>query len=126
MAAILVAEDEHLTRWTVAKSLRMDSHKVDEARDGKTAIRLIESKSFDAVVSDYRMPGALTGLDVLKYYHQLFPEKPKVLLTGRANDYTLETLETIHAIYVPKPFLVEDLLGILDRLMHQRTHAAAH
>jgi len=82
MASILVAEDEQLTRWNVAQTLRLESYEVDEAPDGETAIELIRNKSFDAVISDYLMPGRFTGLDVLKEFRQTHPDSLIVLLTG--------------------------------------------
>jgi DNA-binding NtrC family response regulator len=115
MACILVAEDEHLTRWSVAESLRLEFYQVDEASDGESAIELINSKHFDAVVSDYLMSrGRLTGLDVLKHFHQLNPDKPIVLVTGQDGAKKAE-VESIGGVYLRKPIFLEDLLGIINR-----------
>jgi two-component system, response regulator PdtaR len=114
MIAILVAEDEDLARWSVAEFLREEKYQVDEVGDAQTAISLIDSKNFDAVITDYRMPGGLTGLDVLRHYHQRCPDKAKILITAQ-NDVSQTEVEAIGGTYLPKPFLLEDLLGIINR-----------
>jgi DNA-binding NtrC family response regulator len=114
MAHVLVVDDEPLIRFDLAEFLRMRQYEVDEARDGKTAIDLIEIKSFDAVISDYRMPGALNGVDVLNYYHVRYPEKVKVLITGFGTDETQKQVAAVGGVFLRKPFLNRDLLRALD------------
>lgn len=114
MANILVAEDEQLTRWSVSETLREERFVVDEAGDGQTAIRLMDVKTFDAVISDYSMPGALTGLDVLKHYHQRCPNKLKVLITAQNPDAKKE-VERMGGVYLQKPVFLEDLVAIVNR-----------
>lgn len=117
MTAILVAEDEQFTRWSVSETLRMERYEVKEAADGQAAIHLIEAKTFDVVISDYSMPGQLTGLDVLMRYHQQYPDKLKVLLTGQDGD-ARRKVESIGGIYLRKPVFLEDLLGIINSRLH--------
>jgi CheY-like chemotaxis protein len=76
-ARVLVVEDEPLIRFDLAEFLRKNEYEVYEARDGKTAIDLIQMKTFAAVISDYRMPGSVNGVDVLNYYHLRSPENVK-------------------------------------------------
>jgi CheY-like chemotaxis protein len=113
MAAILVAEDEHLTRWTIARALQFEAYEVQEVGNGEAAIYLLRDKNFDAVISDYQLPGTLTGLDVLRDYHQRYPTRPMVLITAQ-NGETRKQIEAIGGIYVSKPFLLEDLLRIIN------------
>jgi CheY-like chemotaxis protein len=56
----------------------MQKYEVYGARDGETAIDFINHKDFDAVISDYRMPGQVTGLEVLAHYHQRHAGRVKV------------------------------------------------
>jgi DNA-binding NtrC family response regulator len=114
MARILVAEDEHLTRWSVARTLRFARYEVDEARDGETAVKLLRTETYDAVVSDFRMPGVVNGLDVLTYYHALCPKNPVILITAQ-DQGVQKSLEALGGIYIRKPFFVEDLLAILEK-----------
>jgi DNA-binding response OmpR family regulator len=117
MAAILVTEDEHLTRTSVARALQLEAYDVEQAGDGETAIYCLRCKKFDAVVSDFSLPGTLTGLDVLMYYHQLYhqlcPHNLMVLMT--ASNVDPQKLHMIGAIYLPKPFSLNELLWVINR-----------
>jgi DNA-binding NtrC family response regulator len=114
MTTILVAEDEQLTRWSVSETLREERFVVDEAQDGQTAIKLVDEKSFDAVITDYAMPGPLTGLDVLKHYHDRSPNSLKVLITAQNGDAKRE-VEAIGGIYLQKPLFLGDLIAVINR-----------
>lgn len=113
MAAILVAEDEHLTRSCVARALQLEGYEVQEAGDGEAAIYCLRCKKFDAVISDFSLPGTLTGLDVLMFYHQLWPHNLIVLIT--ANNVDPQKLHMMGAIYLPKPFSLDELLWVINR-----------
>lgn len=113
MKTILVAEDEQFTRWTVSEFLRREHFEVTEAGDGATAIEFIDQRPFDAVISNYLMPGGLNGLDVLRRYHELSPEKLVVLVTG-PDGVTKTEVEAIGGIYLEKPVFLEELLSILN------------
>jgi CheY-like chemotaxis protein len=116
MTRVLVVDDEPLIRLDVAEFLRKKQYEVDEARDGKTALDLIQMKSFTAVISDYRMPGALNGLDVLKYYHVRYPENVKVLITAYGTDETEEQVKALGGVCLRKPLLFRELLRALNSI----------
>jgi CheY-like chemotaxis protein len=118
MARVLVVDDEPLIRFDLAEFLRKRQYEVDEARDGKTAIDLIKTKSFDAVISDYRMPGAVNGVDLLNYYHLHYPEKVKVLITAYGTEGTQKQVEALGRVFLRKPLLHGDLLRALARPAH--------
>jgi DNA-binding NtrC family response regulator len=119
MRTVLVAEDEHLTRWSVAESLREENYEVEEASNGQKAIALINAKPFDAVITDYHMPGTINGIDVLRHYDRRAPGKTKVLITAEIG--AQQELKAIGGILVSKPFLLEDLVGIVNRRIEVRT-----
>lgn len=113
MKTILIAEDERLARWSVSEFLRTEHFEVTEADDGQTAVELIDHKAFDVVISDYSMPGKFNGLDVLRHYHELWPRKLKVLITGQNSDTKTE-VEAIGGVYLKKPIFFEELLAIVN------------
>lgn len=51
----------------------------------EVALSRLEDGSFDAVVSDYRMP-EMTGLDLLEAVKERYPALPFVLFTGEGNE----------------------------------------
>jgi DNA-binding NtrC family response regulator len=115
MATVLVVDDEPVIRFNIAEFLRAKDYQVDEARDGKTAIDLIDVKNFDAVISDHRMPGTVSGVDVLTLFHQRDPDKVKVLITAYGDATVQKQVDAIGGLLIPKPFLFGDLLRALNR-----------
>ena len=62
---VLVVDDEDYTREYFKSILTEEGYTVELAADGKQALKLWSSDSFDLVIMDLKMPG-LGGLDVLK------------------------------------------------------------
>jgi CheY-like chemotaxis protein len=55
--SVLVADDDDAVRSGVADILRVEGYVVTEADDGDTALGLLGTDHFDALVLDNRMPG---------------------------------------------------------------------
>ena len=56
MARISVVDDEAAVRRLVADILSFDGHEVELASDGAEALRLVEQRVYDLILSDLRMP----------------------------------------------------------------------
>jgi len=117
MASVLVAEDESLVRLSLLESLRMQKYEVYGARDGETAIQFMDRKDFDAVITDYRMPGTVNGIDVLKHFHTRHCGRVKVLITGYGAPETEREVKEIGGVFVRKPFVIEQLIETIDKLL---------
>ena len=75
MARVLVADNDPDALELALMDLRLEGHTVLGARDGETALRLVDEFLPDVVVLDYRMPPGPSGLDVAD---QLPIEKPEL------------------------------------------------
>lgn len=64
-AAVLVADDNEVSRDVLVRILQRDGHHVTVACDGKEAMELVEKQEFDLVLLDFVMPG-LSGYQVLQ------------------------------------------------------------
>ncbi len=62
---VLVAEDNRINRFFIAKLLRQMGHQVLEAEDGQQALALLEQQRCDLVLMDIQMP-VLDGTEALK------------------------------------------------------------
>ena len=58
---------------------------VETAISGKDAIRMLKDHAFDAIVSDYQMPG-MDGIELLKYLRRKCGGLPFILFTGRGRE----------------------------------------
>ena len=109
---ILLADDDDF-RSALADVLTAEGYIVHQVVDGKTAQAAFEKESYDAVISDIRMPEA-TGVDLLMFVKRK-ASVPFVMMTGFAN--ILET-QKAHELgvnqFLTKPFAKKDLLSALE------------
>ncbi|KPK14423.1 MAG: Fis family transcriptional regulator, partial [Nitrospira bacterium SG8_3] len=81
MERILVVDDDPEIREGVADVLRQAGYDVDEAKDGKKAIKCIETGSYDLVLTDLNLP-KVDGMKVLRHVLDESPDTICIILTG--------------------------------------------
>ena len=119
MAKILIVEDDDTFREILKVTVGKEGHDVEGASDGKSAQYILSVKSFDAVLSDVRMP-QMSGVDLLKWIKEHY-SIPVILMTGFS-----EILETTKAAelgadgFLPKPFTLDDLNDSLNKCLKQK------
>jgi DNA-binding NtrC family response regulator len=62
---ILLVDDDPTTRRSLSRVLSLEGCSVENVDNGKTALSLIESGIFDAVLSDLHLGGGIDGLGLL-------------------------------------------------------------
>lgn len=117
---ILVAEDEQAVRESLAEVLREEGYEVVAVADGTEALRALEEREFDLVLSDIRMPGA-DGLEVLQRTREIAPQTLVLLMTAHATVETaVEAIRRGAQDYLLKPIIFDDLLHKIDHLLTHR------
>ena len=113
---ILVVEDEPLLRMAVAESLReCPSVVVVEARTADEAWQYLENYGpVDAVFTDHRMPGEMTGSQLAARVRKQYPSTG-ILVTSAYYDGT-EWTEPV----LPKPYDFESTLSRIVRLAREK------
>ncbi len=104
MARVLLVDDEERILTSLCRSLRREGYELVTAQSPQEALRLLEAEHFDAVLTDYKMPG-MTGVELLAKVARLQPNAGKLLITGwsqAVSDAEIEALE-IDAV-IPKPW----------------------
>jgi two-component system response regulator HydG len=110
MALILVVDNEHSVRLTLAMLLKGNGHQVLEAADGRTAIETLREAAVSLVITDLKMP-EVSGLDVLREAKTLSPQTEVILLTGHGSiESAVEAMRLGAFDYVTKPFEPAELL----------------
>ncbi|MBN2751088.1 MAG: HDOD domain-containing protein [Rhodospirillaceae bacterium] len=83
------------------------------------ALRLLEEKGFDVVVSDMRMP-EMDGASLLSEVEKRYPGTVRVVLSGYTEEKSvLRTIGPTHQ-YLAKPCNTEDIVSLLDRTLALR------
>ena len=98
---LLVDDDEQVLR--VACRILNEEWEVHTARDAKEAAGMLQKKRFDAVLTDYEMPGQ-DGIWLLSEVKRLNPDTRRVLFSGSSPVSLLEHLSSgLVECFVTKP-----------------------
>jgi len=117
---VLIADDEDGLRSTIAAWLNDEGFAVDEAPDGKEAIRKIQVKDFDIALLDIKMPGA-NGLEVLRYIRKNSGSTEVVMMTGMSDvTMAVEAMKLGAREYLTKPLDMDQLVPQLRNLLQKR------
>jgi DNA-binding NtrC family response regulator len=117
---VLLIEDEPSIMALVSATLERNGYAVVCIESGAEALRLLESGCFLGVISDMRTPGGVDGAQVHTWIAQNRPDLADkvVIITGDyANEETVATLRKIGALYLEKPFRVQDLIAAIEKTM---------
>jgi DNA-binding NtrC family response regulator len=118
---ILVVDDESVIREGLTRILERDEFSVETAKNGHTAIELLQQKEFDLIITDLKMPG-MSGFEVLNAVKVLQPDTPVIMITGFATVETaVEAMKSGTVDYIVKPFTPEQILEKVHRALDQRT-----
>ena len=116
----LVVDDFSTMRRIVSGLLRQcGASRILEAEDGVQALRIVESKPVDFVISDWNMPN-MTGLDLLKALraHSKFSRMPFLLITAEGKkENIVEAAQAGADGYIVKPFTQDILQEKLTRIL---------
>lgn len=117
---VLVVDDEPLIRWSLKESLLDAGFSVADAPDGRGALEFFapDAPPIDAVLLDLRLPD-VNGLSLLEHIKRAAPACPVILMTAFGTPETLEAaIKHGAAITVTKPFSVDEMVGLVDRVLH--------
>lgn len=111
MKNILLVDDEHMIRTTIAEWLRLydTTCNVLTAGNGREAVDILEKAPVDILVTDLTMP-VMNGLELLAYRQEHFPHIPAIVITAFVDSDIRERLLRLGACtYMPKPFGFKEL-----------------
>ena len=124
---VLVVDDDPEIRRMLRGVLEDEGHQVTEATDGGRALEAVESRRFDVVLLDVKMPGK-GGLEVLTAMREASPQAGIVMVSGEGTISTAVTALKRGAFdFIEKPVDPEHLLAVLAQAaqLSALRHAAA-
>lgn len=117
---ILVVDDENGIRQSF-KVLFKDWYHVLLAETGKEAIDLLLENSVDLILLDILLPD-VNGLELLEKLKAIDPNPEVIMVTAVKDVQTAVNAVKLGAYeYVVKPFLVDDVLNIVNRALEKRS-----
>lgn len=121
MPKILVIDDDAALRAVMVRALREKGHKVIEAADGITALRMARIHQPDLMISDVIM-GEMDGYGLLEKVRQeaVIASTPFILMTGEADFSGMRQGMSMGADdYLPKPFTPSELVKTVEVRLHK-------
>jgi DNA-binding response OmpR family regulator len=116
---ILVAEDDKHILTGLIDALESEGYQVIPAVEGKEAVSLFETETFDLVILDIMMPGR-SGFDVCKTIRATDQDVPVMMLTAKGEEIDkVVGFELGADDYVTKPFGVRELLARIAALLRR-------
>jgi two-component system response regulator HydG len=116
---VLVVDDDEECVLAVADLLGGNGMRCELASSGDAALEACRQHSFDAVVSDIRMPG-MDGVELMTRVRRLHPSLPVVLMTAQGSiGAAVEAVKRGAFQYLLKPFDGNVLRGLVDEAVAQ-------
>jgi two-component system response regulator HydG len=117
--SILIVEDQASEREAMVRMLRTEGYDVSVASNVSEA-RAYISKNIDLVITDLRL-GKLSGIDLLKQWHESRPTTPILVVTAYGEvDSAVLAMKLGALDYLMKPLKPEQLLVLLNRYLPMR------
>jgi two-component system cell cycle response regulator CpdR len=115
MLRILLAEDDGVMREYLTRALVRSGYSVTAVDRGTAAIPLLETKTFDLLLTDIVMP-EMDGIELAQKAGELCKNLRVIFITGFAA-VTLKAGRSMpQARVLSKPFHLRDLVAEVDRL----------
>ncbi|HEX3777645.1 MAG TPA: EAL domain-containing protein [Polyangiaceae bacterium] len=112
---VLLVDDDDAVRSAFRRLLERRGFSVFPCSSGREALERLASASFDAMVSDVRMPG-MSGLKLLRAVREHDLDLPVILVTGNPDvDSASEAVEYGAFQYLIKPIESEHLGQVIER-----------
>ncbi|MGP0063725.1 MAG: sigma-54-dependent transcriptional regulator [Isosphaeraceae bacterium] len=117
---ILIVDDEPGIRTGLSRALANEAYAVSTASDVPEALASLRAGAPHLILTDLKMPGALSGLDLIRHAKDERPETLLIVITAHGSIETaVEAMRLGAQDYVTKPVN----LGVLR---HQVRHAFEH
>lgn len=117
---VLLIDDSAVMRAMILKSLEMSGvplGAVHQAANGEQGLALLEEQAIDLVMLDISMPG-MRGDEMLERMRAqpATADVPVLVISSERMTERVTRMESLGAVYLPKPFLPEQLRDVVIEL----------
>jgi len=120
---ILVVDNHQNILELLSNLLQMFKYQAFCALDTQTALKLLEEKKIDCVITDVEMPKP-SGFDLLDEVKNKYPHLPVIMISSYANPKMEKQAEKSGASgFTAKPFRIETLQRMIEKALGVREKA---
>jgi two-component system OmpR family response regulator len=126
MKNVLVVDDTKNIRMILTKCLELEGYEVLTASDGKQALELFMTHSFDLAFLDIKLP-EIRGTEVLKRIREHGIKTPVIIITAYATVKNAVDCTNMGAVaYVQKPFSADKIRTVLKEIEKTNVYKDIH
>ncbi|MHB8061685.1 MAG: response regulator [Ruminiclostridium sp.] len=123
MKKVLVVDDTKNIRMILTKCLELEGYEVMTASDGKQALEMFLTHTFDLAFLDIKLP-EIRGTEVLKRIREQGIKTPIIIITAYATVKNAVDCTNMGAVaYVQKPFSAEKIRTVLKEMDNNPIYA---
>lgn len=123
---ILIVDDEEGLREGLSKLLETEGYAALSAESGEQALKILQHAHIDLVLTDMRMPG-MDGIELLKKIRKQHPDVGVIIITGYGQiESYIEAMNFGAIEYVSKPFKVNELKFIVNKVLNNSAESCSH
>ena len=112
-ARVLIVDDELIGLRNLQHVMEKEGYEVQGTQSGQNALKLMEEKRFEIVITDLKME-KVDGMQILKKAKTLHPECEVILITGYATlQSAIQAMKKGAYDYVAKPFKLEEVRKVV-------------
>ena len=124
--AILVVDDEETIIHILQVGLQQRDYLVFTASKAKEALSVAETHSIDYTLIDIKLPDR-NGIELVAELKRRFPRINHILMTGYPGiKSAVEALRYQVCDYLIKPFHIDQVCAIIERVQHEQQLKAKH
>jgi len=117
--SILVVDDALETLEVLQRNLTSKGYLVYTAPGVDEALRVLDTKTIDLIITDYKMP-RVDGLDLVRHVRENFKDAEVMMITGYASiGGAVEAVKYGAEDYLAKPFTDEELFNAVERALEK-------
>ncbi|MFH1243546.1 MAG: sigma-54 dependent transcriptional regulator [Pseudomonadota bacterium] len=117
---ILIVEDEAIARKNLEHILKKEGYGVISVDNGMKALEMLNSKTFDLVITDLKME-KVGGMQVLEKSRELQPHTEVIMITGYATvDSAVKAMKEGAYHYIAKPYKIDEVRKIVKEALTKR------
>lgn len=116
---IVIVEDFNTSRQIIKKTLESMGHQIDEASDGREALRFFNGDRIDLLITDYNMPH-MNGGELVEYIRSREPYKyiPILVLSTETGIEKQKKAESAKITgWIKKPFDIQEFKRIIEKVL---------
>jgi len=116
---VLIVDDENIVLSLVRDALEDEDYDVETAAGGADALKIVESRKVDLIVTDIRMPD-MNGIDLVKRVRTVQPDIGAIFMTGYANlNSAKDAIKQSAYDYILKPFELDEIRGAINNAVQK-------